>query len=31
MDAIFYVVCTGCAWRQLPVAPPWPTVYCYYT
>ncbi|MFI0966619.1 transposase [Streptomyces sp. NPDC021080] len=27
MDAIFYVVRTGCAWRQLPKDfPPWPTV-----
>ncbi|WSJ82438.1 transposase [Streptomyces sp. NBC_01304] len=27
VDAIFYVVRTGCAWRQLPKGfPPWPTV-----
>ncbi|MDF9801537.1 transposase [Streptomyces sp. HB372] len=31
MDAIFYVVRTGCAWRQLPKDfPPWPTVYWYF-
>jgi transposase len=28
VDAILYVVRTGCSWRQLPVDfPPWPTVY----
>jgi transposase len=27
-DALFYVVKTGCQWRQLPVDfPPWQTVY----
>nr|WP_307049836.1 IS5 family transposase [Streptomyces achromogenes] len=32
VDAIFYVVRTGCAWRQLPKDfPPWPTVYWYFT
>ncbi|GGK31181.1 hypothetical protein GCM10011583_73800 [Streptomyces camponoticapitis] len=32
MDAIFYVVRTGCAWRQLPKDfAPWPTVYWYFT
>lgn len=31
VDAIFYVVRTGCAWRQLPKDfPPWPTVYWYF-
>ena len=31
MDAIFYVVRTGCWWRQLPAGfPPWPTVYWYF-
>ncbi len=31
MDAIFYVVRTGCAWRQLPKDfPPWQTVYWYF-
>lgn len=31
MDAIFYVVRTGCAWRYLPKDfPPWQTVYYYY-
>jgi transposase len=32
VDAILYVVRTGCAWRQLPVDfPPWPTVYWHFT
>ncbi|MFE1369172.1 IS5 family transposase [Streptomyces anulatus] len=32
VDAISYVVRTGCAWRQLPKDfPPWPTVYWYFT
>ncbi|MFJ9110041.1 IS5 family transposase [Streptomyces sp. NPDC102283] len=32
VDAIFSVVRTGCAWRQLPKDfPPWPTVYWYFT
>ncbi|MEU3498604.1 IS5 family transposase [Kitasatospora cineracea] len=32
VDAIFYMVRTGCAWRQLPKDfPPWPTVYWYFT
>jgi len=32
VDAILYVVRTGCAWRQLPVDfPPWETVYWYFT
>jgi transposase len=31
VDAILYVVCTGCAWRQLPADfPPWQTVYWYF-
>ena len=31
MDAILYVVRTGCAWRQLPADfPPWQTVYWYF-
>lgn len=31
VNAIFYVVRTGCAWRQLPVDfPPWQTVYWYF-
>src|SRR3954465_15512787 len=31
VDAILYVVRTGCSWRQLPVDfPPWPTVYWYF-
>lgn len=31
IDAILYVVRTGCAWRQLPHDfPPWGTVYYYY-
>lgn len=32
VDAIFYVVRTGCAWRRLPKDfAPWPTVYWYFT
>lgn len=32
VDAIFYVVRTGCARRQLPKDfPPWPTGYWYFT
>ncbi|MFI6544375.1 IS5 family transposase [Streptomyces prunicolor] len=32
LDAIFYVVRTGCAWRQLPKDfAPWQTVYWYFT
>ena len=32
VDAILYVVRTGCSWRQLPVDfPPWPTVYWHFT
>ncbi|MFD0277817.1 IS5 family transposase [Kitasatospora sp. NPDC127111] len=32
VDASFYVVRTGCAWRQLPKDfAPWPTVYWYLT
>jgi len=32
VDAIFYVVRTDCAWRQLPKDfAPWPTVYWYFT
>ncbi|MER7490782.1 IS5 family transposase [Streptomyces sp. NPDC126497] len=32
VDAISYVVRTGCSWRQLPKDfPPWPTVYWYFT
>lgn len=31
VDAILYVVRTGCSWRQLPVEfPPWQTVYWYF-
>lgn len=31
VDAILYVVLTGCAWRQLPFDfPPWQTVYWYF-
>lgn len=31
VDAIMYVVRTGCAWRQLPHDfPPWQTVYWYF-
>ncbi|MFE7931805.1 transposase [Streptomyces sp. NPDC057456] len=32
VDAISYVVRTGCSWRQLPKCfAPWPTVYWYFT
>ncbi|MGW0611515.1 transposase [Streptomyces sp. NPDC002788] len=32
VDAIFSVVRTECAWRQLPKdLAPWPTVYWYFT
>lgn len=32
MDAIIYVMRTGCAWRQLPKDfAPWPTLYWYFT
>jgi transposase len=31
VDAVLYVVRTGCAWRQLPFDfPPWQTVYWYF-
>ncbi len=31
VDAIFYVLRSGCAWRMLPADfPPWPTVYGYF-
>lgn len=31
LNAIFYVVVTGCQWRQLPHDfPAWSTVYCYF-
>lgn len=31
VDAIFYLVRTGCQWRQLPLDfPPWQTVYRYF-
>lgn len=31
VDAIFYLVRTGCQWRQLPLDfPPWETVYRYF-
>jgi putative transposase len=31
LDAIFYVVRTGCQWRLLPYEfPPWPTVYYWF-
>jgi putative transposase len=30
LNALWYVLRTGCAWRLLPHDfPPWPTVYCY--
>jgi putative transposase len=32
LDALFYLVRTGCQWRHLPpppTFPPWPTVYWY--
>jgi transposase len=32
VDAILYVVRTGCSWRQLPVDfPPWQTAYWHFT
>lgn len=32
VDAIFYVVRTGCSWRQLPADfPPWQTVYGHFS
>ncbi|MDG4756438.1 transposase [Micromonospora sp. WMMD710] len=32
INAILYVVRTGCAWRYLPVDfPPWQTVYAHFT
>ncbi|SFQ47962.1 Transposase, partial [Actinomadura madurae] len=31
VDAVLYVVRTGCPWRQLPADfPPWQTVYWYF-
>lgn len=31
LNSIFYVLRTGCSWRQLPHdLPPWPTVYTYF-
>jgi len=31
LNAIFYIVCGGCAWRLLPHEfPPWKTVYTYF-
>lgn len=31
LDAILYVVRTGCSWRRLPADfPPWQTVYWYF-
>ncbi len=31
LNAVLYVVRTGCAWRQLPFDfPPWQTVYWYF-
>ncbi len=31
LDAIFYVLRSGCPWRLLPRDfPPWPTVYDYF-
>ena len=31
VDAILYVIRTGCSWRQLPGDfPPWQTVYWYF-
>ena len=32
VDAILYLVRTGCSWRQLPTDfPPWQTVYWHFT
>ena len=31
LNAVFYIVCGGCAWRLLPHDfPPWKTVYHYF-
>ena len=31
LNAIFYIVCSGCAWRLMPHdLPPWKTVYTYF-
>lgn len=31
LEAIFYVMRTGCQWRKLPAEfPPWPTVYGFF-
>lgn len=31
VDAIFYILRTGCQWRNLPDKfPPWPAVYYYF-
>ena len=31
LDAVFYVLRSGCAWRMLPAPyPPWPTVYYHF-
>ena len=31
LNAIFYILCSGCAWRMLPHdLPPWQTVYHYF-
>ncbi len=32
INAILYVVITGCQWRMLPKDfPPWQSVYCHYS
>lgn len=32
LDAIFYLLKTGCQWKMLPLHfPPWGTVYYYYS
>lgn len=31
LSAVFYLLCSGCAWRMLPHEfPPWKTVYHYF-
>ncbi|CDN13641.1 Mobile element protein [Richelia intracellularis] len=29
VNAILYLLCQGCTWRELPGEPPWSTVYGY--